>query len=162
MSLSASPSAPAPKDPSMTPDRPPLSFLAHVRIVLFKELVDAVRDRRTLLRMLVPAVMMGPLMLAALSGLIASLEERAEKRELMVAGLEHAPTLENYLLRQTYTLKTAPADYEQKLRATQLLEPVLVIGKDFEQQLLEGERPTVEVVSVNHTCSPSASDAAAS
>ncbi len=147
MSLSASPSAPAPKDTSMTPDRPPLSFLAHVRIVLFKELVDAVRDRRTLLRMLVPAVMMGPLMLAALSGLIASLEERAEKRELMVAGLEHAPTLENYLLRQTYTLKTAPADYEQKLRATQLLEPVLVIGKDFEQQLLEGERPTVEVVS---------------
>lgn len=141
------PASHAPKDPAMTPSRKPLSFLAHARIVLFKELVDAIRDRRTLLRMLVPAVLMGPLMLAALSGLIASLEERAEKRELTVAGIEHAPTLENYLLRQTYTLKQAPADYEQQLRATKLLEPVLVIGKDFEKELLEGERPTVEVVS---------------
>ena len=116
-------------------------------IVFAKELSDALRDRRTLMRLLVPALLMGPLLLMALSGLIASLEERAEKRELMVAGLEHAPTLENYLLRQTYTLKPAPADYEQKLRATQLLEPVLVIGQDFEKQLLEGEQPTVEVVS---------------
>ena len=138
---------PVSKDLLMTPARAPLSFLAHARIVLFKEIVDALRDRRTLLRMLVPAVLMGPLMLMALSGMIASLEERADKRELMVVGLQNAPTLENYLLRQTYTLKPAPADYEQKLRATQLLEPVLVIGQDFEKQLLEGDQPTVEVVS---------------
>ena len=100
--MSENPS-PVSKELLMSPARPPLSFLAHARIVLFKELVDAVRDRRTLLRMLIPAVLMGPLMLMALSGLIASLEERAEKRELMVAGLENAPTLENYLLRHRST-----------------------------------------------------------
>ncbi len=116
-------------------------------IVLVKEVIDALRDRRTLLRLMVPAVLMGPLLLLALSGFISSLEERAEKRELMVAGIEHAPTLRNYLERQTYTIKTAPADYEARLRATQLLEPVLVIGKDFEQALLTGQQPTVELVS---------------
>ncbi len=116
-------------------------------IVFAKELADALRDRRTLLRILVPALLMGPLLLAALSGLIASLEERAERRELMAVGLEHAPTLQNFIERQTYTLKAAPADYEAQLRATRLLEPVLVVPKDFEDRLLAGEAPTVEIVS---------------
>lgn len=115
-------------------------------VVFAKEVVDALRDRRTLLRLLVPAVLMGPLLLLALSSLIASLEERAEKREVLVVGMEHAPTLRNFLERQTYTIKPAPADYEVRLRATTLLEPVLVIGKHFEDELRSGERPTVEVV----------------
>ena len=116
-------------------------------IVFFKELSDALRDRRTLLRLLIPAVLMGPLLLMALSGLIASLEERADKREVLAVGMEHAPTLANFIERQTYTLKAAPADYEARLRATTLLEPVLVVPADFEAKLLKGEAPTVEVVS---------------
>lgn len=116
-------------------------------IVFAKEVADALRDRRTLLRLLVPAVLMGPLLLLALSGLIASLEARAEKREVLVVGMEHAPTLRNFLERQTYAIQQAPADYEARLRATTLLEPVLVIGEDFERELLAGERPTVAVVS---------------
>jgi len=91
-------------------------------------------------------VLMGPLLLMALSGLISSMEKQAERRELLVAGIEHAPTLRNYLERQTYTIKAAPEDYEAKLRANKLLEPVLVIGKDFEEELRAGERPTVELV----------------
>ncbi|MBI3348142.1 MAG: ABC transporter permease [Burkholderiales bacterium] len=116
-------------------------------IVFVKELSDALRDRRTLLRLAVPAVLMGPLLLMALSGLIASLEERADKREVLAVGMDAAPTLKNYIERQTYTLKAAPADYEARLRATTLLEPVLVVPKDFEARLLAGEPPTVEIVS---------------
>lgn len=116
-------------------------------IVFAKELSDALRDRRTLLRLLIPAVLMGPLLLMALSGLIASLEERADKREVLAVNIEAAPTLKNYIERQTYTVKAAPADYEAKLRGTTLLEPVLVVPKDFEARLLAGEAPTVEIVS---------------
>ena len=122
-------------------------LMRNVGVVLAKEVIDALRDRRTLLRLLIPAVLMGPLLLLALSSLISSLEDRAEKREVLVAGIEHAPTLRNYLERQTFTVKTAPADHEARLRATTLLEPVLVIGADFEAQLLRGEQPTVEIVS---------------
>jgi sodium transport system permease protein len=86
------------------------------------------------------------LLLLAMSALISSLEERAEKREVMTAGIEHAPTLRNYLERQTYTIKAAPPDYELRLRASTLLEPVLVVGPDFEQALAVGERPSVELV----------------
>ncbi len=123
------------------------SFWNRCWIVLSKELLDALRDRRTLLRLMGPALLMGPLLLMALSGLISSLEERAEQREVMVAGIDNAPTLRNFLERQTYVIKAAPADYEAQLRATRLLVPVLVIGADFEAELLAGSRPTVELVS---------------
>ncbi|CAN5184457.1 ABC transporter permease [soil metagenome] len=119
----------------------------NIWVVFGKEVIDALRDRRTLLRLLVPAVLMGPLLLLALSGLISSLEDRAEKREVLVAGIEHAPTLRNFIERQTFTVKQAPADYEARLRATTLLEPVMVIGKNFEAELLAGEQPSVELVS---------------
>lgn len=122
-------------------------LMRSIRVVVVKEVVDALRDRRTLLRLLVPAVLMGPLLLMALSGFIASLEERAERREIMVSGIEHARTLRNYLERQTYTIKTAPADYEAMLSAATLLEPVLVVSDQFEVELLEGEHPRVELVS---------------
>lgn len=122
-------------------------FLKNFWVVLTKEVFDALRDRRTLLRLLVPAVLMGPLLLMALSTLISSLEERAEKREVLVVGIENAPTLRNFIERQTYILKPAPVDYEARLRATTLLAPVMVIGKDFESELRAGERPMVEVVS---------------
>ena len=123
------------------------NFFRSIAVVLVKEVVDALRDRRTLLRLMIPAVLTGPLLLLAISGLISSLEERAERREVMVAGIEHAPTLRNYLERQTYTVTTAPQDYEARLRASTLLVPVLVVGPQFERELLEGERPSIEFVS---------------
>ena len=58
------------------------SLLRSFWIVLRKEVVDALRDRRTLLRLAIPAVLMGPLLLLALSGLISSLEGQADKREV--------------------------------------------------------------------------------
>jgi sodium transport system permease protein len=122
-------------------------FWRNFRVVALKEIIDALRDRRTLLRLMVPALLMGPVLLLALSALLASFEERAEKREILAVGLDKAPTLRNFLERQTYTVKDAPADYEAKLRERTLTDPVLVVGDTFEQDLLRGERPTLEIVS---------------
>jgi len=115
--------------------------------VLRKELTDALRDRRTLLTVLVSSVLMGPLVLMAISGLVASLESRAEQREVYVDGLARAPTLRNFLERQTYTVKEAPADYEAQLRKSKFSDPVVVVPSDFEAALLRGDVPVLEVVS---------------
>ena len=56
--------------------------LRTVLTVFRKELTDALRDRRTLLTVLISAVLMGPLVLLAISGLVASLEAQAEQREV--------------------------------------------------------------------------------
>ena len=111
-----------------------------------KEIVDALRDRRTLLTVLASSVLMGPAVLVAISALVATLESRAELREVYVVGIEHAPSLKNFFERQTYTVKEAPADFEARLRDAKLADPVVVIPKDFEAALLRGDAPIVEVV----------------
>ena len=112
-----------------------------------KELVDALRDRRTLMMVLISAVLLGPMVLIALSGLLASFEAQAERREVVVAGIEHAPGLKNFLERQSYTVKAAPTDYETKLRSSKLADAVVVLPERFETLLLAGEQPVAEVIS---------------
>ncbi|MBI3367710.1 MAG: ABC transporter permease [Burkholderiales bacterium] len=116
-------------------------------IVLKKELLDALRDRRTLLMVVLSSVAIGPVVLIALSTLIASFEQRAEAREVYVQGMANAPTLRNYFERQSYIVKDAPANYEKALVDRSFGDPVLVIGKDFERELVQGTDPLVEVVS---------------
>lgn len=115
-------------------------------ICFHKEIIDALRDRRTLAMVLLSSVLLGPLVLIALSGLIAGLEERAEARSVVVDGIEHAPTLASFFARQTYEVKAAPPGYEARLRAATLGEPVLVVPRDFEAALRRGDSPILEVV----------------
>ena len=124
-----------------------MSSLQTVLTIFRKEIVDALRDRRTLLTVLASSVLMGPLVLLAISGLVASLESNAEQREVVVAGIENAPSLTNYIERQTYTVKRAPADFEARLRKSTLTDAVVVVPLDFEASLLSGEAPIVEIVS---------------
>ncbi|WP_298834851.1 ABC transporter permease [uncultured Piscinibacter sp.] len=115
--------------------------------VFAKEWVDALRDRRTLMVVLLSSVLMGPLVLVALSALVASFESRAERREVVLAGAEHAPTLVNYIARQGFAVKHAPADYETQLRRAEFGDPVLVLPQDFEVALQRAEVPLLVLVS---------------
>jgi sodium transport system permease protein len=115
--------------------------------VYLKELLDALRDRRTLLVVLLSSVAIGPLVLVLISSLVAGIEARAEARLVVVQGMEHAPSLRNYLERQTYIVQDAPPDYEEQLKASRLGDPVVVVPPDFEAQLARGEAPVVELVS---------------
>ena len=124
-----------------------MSAVSHALAVFRKEFLDALRDRRTLMAVLASSVLLGPLLLLALSGLIASLEAKAEQREVVVVGIENGPSLKNYFERQTWVIKTAPADYERLLRDSKLGDPVLRIPKDFETALLRGDVPELELVS---------------
>ena len=115
--------------------------------VFRKEIVDALRDRRTLATVLLSAVLIGPLVLILLSSLVATLEERAERRVVLAVGLHHAPTLANFIERQTFRIESAPADYEARLRDGRQADPVLKIEPGFEAALAGGERPALAIVS---------------
>jgi sodium transport system permease protein len=84
--------------------------------------------------------------LVLISQLVAGVEKRAEAREVVVHGIEHAPTLRNYLERQTYTVREAPTGFEQQLKDSQLGDPVLVVPADFEVDLARGKTPVVELL----------------
>lgn len=124
-----------------------MTRLQAIVTVFAKEIVDALRDRRTLLTVLASSVLMGPLVLLAISALVATLEASAERREVVVAGIAQAPTLTNFFERQTYTVKPAPADYEQLLRKAKLTDAVVLVPRDFEAALVRGDAPIVELVS---------------
>ncbi len=114
--------------------------------VFTKELKDALRDRRTLMVVFVTSVAMGPLVLVMLSALVDKFEKRAEAREIVTLGLDRAPTLRNFLERQTYLVKPAPRDWEARLKDSKLGDPVVVIPDDFEDALAHGEPPRIELV----------------
>ena len=124
-----------------------MTRFAGAATVYAKEMVDALRDRRTLVVVLLSSVLLGPLVLIALSGLVASFEARAEKREVFVLGIEHAPSLRNFLERQSSVVRDAPPDYEAQLRMAVLGDPVVVVPADFEAALVRGEVPVLELVS---------------
>jgi sodium transport system permease protein len=123
-----------------------MTHLRAVATVFRKEITDALRDRRTLLTVLVSSVLMGPFVLLAISALVASLESNAEQRELVIAGLADAPSLVNYAERQTYTVRAAPPGFEALLRSAKLADAVVVVPKDFEAALQRGDAPVVEIV----------------
>ena len=106
--------------------------------VFVKELKDALRDRRTLMVVFFTSIAIGPLMLVLLSSLMGKYEKRAEAREIVAIGLDAAPTLHNYLERQTFIVRTAPADWESQLKDSKLGDPVVIVPANFEDDLAHG------------------------
>ena len=117
-----------------------------LRIVLHKELIDALRDRRTLQIIFLVSVIQGPLILFLLSTLATERETVAQRREVYVQGIEAAPELRNYLLRQAYRIRTPPADFEARLQANRLDAAVIVVGSDFHERLARGDAPEIDVL----------------
>jgi len=124
--------------------RPGDSALARVLVVARKEIVDIVRDRRSTLLTLMPAIA-GPLFLVLILNLVASQTDRARELKLPVAGREHAPALVDFLLRQQVTLVAAPADYEARVRAGDL-DVVLDIDPRFAEDVASGKPGTVRLI----------------
>jgi sodium transport system permease protein len=125
-------------------DRPSLGSQAGT--VYRKELRDAWRDHRTLWVVLASSVLLAPLMLWALSFWMADLQARADQRVLWVEGIERAPTLHNFLARQTYRVQAPPADVAERLRRGQFADPVLRVPPEFEAALARGEAPVLTLL----------------
>jgi sodium transport system permease protein len=115
-------------------------------IVFRKELVDALRDRRTWLVVLVSSILAGPISLLLLSKFVASVEENVARREVYLAGAAAAPTLANFIQRAGGTVKEAPADFRELVRSGGLQNAVIVVPADFEARLARGEPIRLDVV----------------
>jgi sodium transport system permease protein len=111
------------------------------------EMVDAVRDRRTLLVVLLSSVLMGPLLLVALSAVLAGFEASADRRVVYIDGAERAPGLVNFLQRQTVAVETPPSGYSAQMRTRDWNDPVIVVPEGFDDASRRGDSPVLEVVS---------------
>jgi hypothetical protein len=90
---------------------------------------DALRDRRTLLMVLLSSVAMGPLVLVLLSH--AGGRHRKARRGARAGGAGHRARAHAAQLPRAPDLHRAapPADYEQQLKDSKLGDPVLVVAR---------------------------------
>nr|WP_315472337.1 ABC transporter permease subunit [uncultured Undibacterium sp.] len=113
--------------------------------IYWKEISDAMRDRRTLIMVLASSLLLVPVLLFVFSTVMSQVESQAVDRTVLAVNMKDAPGLENYILRQGYQIKQAPADYEEKSRNKELTKPVLLIAEHFENTLAQAKRVELEI-----------------
>ena len=119
--------------------------MREILAIYWKEISDAMRDRRTLMMVLASSLLLVPVLLFVFSTVMSQVESQAVDRTVMVVNMKDAPSLENYILRQGYQIKQAPADYEEKSRNKELTKPVLLIPENFENSLAQAKRVELEI-----------------
>lgn len=118
--------------------------------VFRKEVLDNVRDRRTLASALIMGPLFGPLLFAFVINLSIerSLDDAERVLEVPVIGQQHAPNLRRYLESRNIDVVEGPADRDAALDAvsTGAHDVVVVIPPAFAEQFTDGVPARVEVI----------------
>ncbi len=118
--------------------------------VFRKEVLDNVRDRRTLISALIMGPLFGPMLFAFMINLSIerSLDDAERVVELPVIGRQHAPNLVRYLESRNIDIVDGPADQAAALDAvaTGAHDVVLVIPADFGEQFAASVPARIEVI----------------
>ncbi len=121
--------------------------LRNVSIVYRKELIDSLRDRRTVISMVVVPLLVMPLLGIGMLALSAKLVDQAEEEvpTVMILGGKDSPRVMADL-RQLQDLQIVPAkpDYAEEISNRQI-RAVVEIPEGFEAKLAAGESSTVKI-----------------
>jgi sodium transport system permease protein len=114
--------------------------------VFTKELVDNLRDRRTIATALFFGPIFGPLLFMFLinSSVKLARDEADLPLELPVVGAEHAPNLMRFLEQNNVRIRPGPADPAQAIRDKQV-QLVLVVPADYPEQFRGGEPAVLQL-----------------
>ena len=121
--------------------------LRNIGIVYRKELVDSLRDRRTLISMIVVPLLLMPLLTIGMGVLSAKLVGQAmeEVPKVMILGGEDSPQLRAELEKmENVRIVPAKSDYAEEISSKQIRAAV-EIPKGFDTKLASGEPMTVKI-----------------
>ena len=117
--------------------------------VFIKEIIDNLRDRRTLASALIMGPLFGPMLFAFVINLSIerSLSAADDTLDLPVIGQQHAPNLMRYLESSNIRVVDGPADRDAAVAAVKAgkHDVVVLVAEDFGAQLRDGSPATVEV-----------------
>lgn len=121
------------------------NLLAALSVVLRKELVDGLRDRRSLISVLAPLALLPFMLFVAMSQASESIE-RARQITLPVVGAEHARELVDWLDQQAgIEIEQGPDQPRDAVRNGDV-DFVLVIPEDFAKRFAKSETAEVEII----------------
>jgi sodium transport system permease protein len=115
--------------------------------VFRKEVVDNLRDRRTLLTVLVFGPLFGPIFFVAIMNVTVNqaIANLNQPLKLPVAGAEYAPNLVDYLRQHNTDIEPAPADPRAAVKNGSA-DVVLVIPKAYAEAFSAGRPAPLELV----------------
>ena len=120
--------------------------ISRTLVVVRKELIDAIRDRRAIYSILFGALI-GPILIGFMLNRIADQQRSAQEIRVPVVGREYAPVLVNWLEQQSgVETVPGPANAETAVR-DRALDFVLVIPKEFPEKFRQSRPAPVQVVS---------------
>lgn len=124
-----------------------ISSWKRILVVFNKEVLDNLRDRRSIFSALASTII-GPALLLLMIIIIGKslLRDQTEKKlQLHVLGAENAPTLVQFLEQQNVEVLPAPADPESAVRNGDS-NIVLVISEGYGEDFTQGRPATVKVI----------------
>jgi sodium transport system permease protein len=121
--------------------------LRNIRVVYRKELTDLLRDRRTIISMIVIPVLVMPLMMIGFGGAAVKLVTKAQQEtpEVMIVGGEDSPKIVG-ALKAFSTVKIVPtrADFTNQI-SEKLIRAAVEIPPGFDAALDHGEQRFVRI-----------------
>ena len=119
-------------------------FGGQLRAVFRKEVLDALRDRRSLMSALLYPILM-PLMITIVFGAVARLQGSERPLEVPIVGQDRAPNLVAWLEERGAVVQDPPADPDAAVRDGDV-DLVLVIDEDYGEQFRSVEPAVVRIV----------------
>ena len=120
-------------------------LLTSLGVVFRKELIDGVRDRRSIMSALIAPVMW-PLMTGVLFNVIADKQRRAENIKVPVVGAEHAPALIDWMGQQRgVEIVDGPKEPHVEVREGEI-DFVVVIPEDFGERFSRSKTAEIKMI----------------
>jgi len=116
-------------------------------VVYFKELRDLLRDKRTIISMIVVPVLVIPLLMLGLGALSIKMVKKASQQipKVMILGEENAPAIAEDL-KALDTLEIVPADNNYtNLISNKKIRAAVEIPDGFEDDLRSGKRTDIKI-----------------
>ncbi len=115
-----------------------------VLAVLKKELIDGLRDRRSMMSAII-FPMIGPLFISFMFNTVTERQRESQDVEIPIVGAERAPGLIDWIERRGYTVVEGPLDPEEAVRDG-TVDFVLIIPEDFAGDLAKARTAEIELV----------------
>ncbi len=114
--------------------------LRKVKIVYFKEMLETLRDRRTLISTILVPIILFPVLMFGMSAVVVTMMRKteAEATKIAVVGEEFAVSFLSTLLEGDDFQKVDAEDFESALKEKEI-HAALKFPSDFEQKLTSGQ-----------------------
>ena len=119
----------------------------NIKIIYKKELLDTIRDRRTIISMIIVPILLFPLLTIGFSSFTASMVEKSagEVHQISVVGKDYAPKL-FAMIDSSSRVKVVEVDSLEKAINDKEIRAALIIPEDFNRKIQSMDSTSLTII----------------